>query len=417
MKKKRSTNDLGINETAQFRQIEKYFMTCCNHFGYKEIKTSTIEPLHIFSGLEALSQSRLRRVYSFIDWDGWSGERVALKPDSTVSVTRFFGEHLLNQVTNCRLCYVDNHFEWADSWEELSERWQCGVENIGEKSPEIDAEVIYMAYDIIKHVMKNSVYLFLSYPRIVAQLLSIICPDEKDLLLSDIKKGSFGSVKDAFRQEKNGDAMLSLLTMKGQSFNFIGNIRNSLQDKPFQGICDKLMYFETVCHTLTKLDIPYIIDFSMIGDLEYYTDIQFQIQPVAERKSKKDILCAGGRYDNLIKAMWDLSESIPAIGFALYTRNIIKVIPPQDSLTQNVCIQVPHISHQNMTTARRLCYKLYELGFTPHIRLSPLDQKAYDTFGMVIDVDHERKKDTCHIIHSQTIGNIILNNLLGDINA
>ena len=34
------------------------------------------------------------RVYSFLDWDGWSGERVVLRPDSTIPTARLYVESL-----------------------------------------------------------------------------------------------------------------------------------------------------------------------------------------------------------------------------------------------------------------------------------------------------------------------------------
>src|SRR3712207_9176448 len=42
----------------------------------------------LFRSAGTLSPHLLDRVYSFLDWDGWSGERVVLRPDATIPVTR-----------------------------------------------------------------------------------------------------------------------------------------------------------------------------------------------------------------------------------------------------------------------------------------------------------------------------------------
>ena len=78
MKTKSSKNDLTHEDILRFRKLESAFLSRCKHFGYREIKTSTVEPLYIFTALGALRENKLNRIYSFIDWDGWSGERVAL---------------------------------------------------------------------------------------------------------------------------------------------------------------------------------------------------------------------------------------------------------------------------------------------------------------------------------------------------
>ena len=71
--------------------LRRTFLQTAAARGYEEIRTPTIEPLHLFTATSALSPQALDRVYSFLDWDGWSGERVVLRPDATVSVARWYG--------------------------------------------------------------------------------------------------------------------------------------------------------------------------------------------------------------------------------------------------------------------------------------------------------------------------------------
>ena len=52
----------------------------------------------------------LSSVYSFLDWDGWSGERVVLRPDSTIPVARAAREAGVE--LPARLYYVQNVFRF-----------------------------------------------------------------------------------------------------------------------------------------------------------------------------------------------------------------------------------------------------------------------------------------------------------------
>ena len=86
--------DMLPDDMERFRLIESAFRTACLGWGYREVRTPTIERLHLFTAAGTLSPQMLDRVYSFLDWDGWSGERVVLRPDSTIPVARLYTERL-----------------------------------------------------------------------------------------------------------------------------------------------------------------------------------------------------------------------------------------------------------------------------------------------------------------------------------
>lgn len=429
MKNKSSKNDLGIDELLRFRKLENAFLARCRHFGYQEIRTATIEPLHIFSAPRALSDAKLRRMYSFIDWDGWSGERVAIKPDSTTCVARFYGDHLYEENPRRKLCYLENHFEWADSWDELSERWQCGVENIGSTRPEADIEAIYMAYDILRDTGFGDIHLCLSHPSLVREVIAALSLSEKDEenLIRAIRKNDEEGIGSILSGAEQGESLRKLLTLKGRSANYLKNIRATLQGERYDKARPSMENFISVCERLDRLRCPYTIDFSLLGDFEYYTGIQFQMLSAPGRKSKKDILCAGGRYDSLIRDMLKLlrgeeGEPVPAVGFALYMRNIIRhpllveQAAAREDRRQNICIHVSNIADRNVKTGQRLSDKLSRLGFMARITFDTVEHEAYESFGLVIEVDHERFRDGYQVLYSQKIGKPLLMNLFGEFN-
>jgi len=424
MKNKSSKNDMTINESIRFRKLEKSFLSRCSHFGYNEIRTSTIEPLYIFTAPGALSEDKLRRIYSFIDWDGWSGERVALKPDSTACVARFYKDHLFAENQRQKLCYVENHFEWADSGDDISERWQCGVENIGTDSYESDLEVIYMACDILREIGVKENYLYLSYPSINAEIIRAVSPKEPAV-------GSNFRLEPTPMEPAVGSSLRleptpkepTLKEFEYHSANYLKNIRNNIQPSDYEKIRLRFENFVSVCERLDSLECPYRFDFSFSGDLEYYTGIQFQILSVRKRRSGSSILCSGGRYDNFIRDICELSEPVPAVGFALYAKNIIgqQMITAAPAETpdnrQNICIYISDITKHNVIKGQRLCDKLSRLGFTARITFRCVEQGDYEKYGLVIEVDHKRFTDGYQVLYSQKIGKPLLMNLFGELNG
>jgi histidyl-tRNA synthetase len=71
--------ELGPEEMARFRRVERIFLETVAARGYLEVRTPTIEPLHLYTASGALSPQALDRVYSFLDWDGWSGSIVGVR--------------------------------------------------------------------------------------------------------------------------------------------------------------------------------------------------------------------------------------------------------------------------------------------------------------------------------------------------
>ena len=100
----KGARDLLPDDTHRFRYIEDTFRDSCLKWGYQEVKTPTLEYLHLFTAVGTLTPSMLNKVYSFLDWDGWSGERVVLRPDGTIPVVRLYIENSSGKKAKPALC-------------------------------------------------------------------------------------------------------------------------------------------------------------------------------------------------------------------------------------------------------------------------------------------------------------------------
>ena len=399
MKNKHSKNDLSILDVNRLRQIEKFFLTMCNYFGYNEIKTSTIEHQYIFTAKNVFSTENIERMIDFFDKaEGWGGEPVVLRPDSSPCVIRSYNQSIRNNSESVKqkFCYVENQFMLTDNKEAISERWQCGVENIGLQNPasdkevlSSDIEVIYMANDIIQAIMPGKTCLVLSYPSIIRSMIENIAPEIEDDLKKEINNKNFNQIK-LIDNVKDREKLLNLLSLQGESVEYLITLKDTLYE--YTEVFPKFENFINICKLLDNLEYSYLIDFSLLGDLDYYTGIRFQIN-LTNSGSKKDILCAGGRYDNLIGNMYEnmfdeklSSVSIPATGFALYIKNILNSLPEKSIRNQNVKIYIKNISKTNIKTAQKLCAKLSQLGFAPQITCCPVEDELED-IAMVLEVD------------------------------
>jgi len=315
--------DLLPEDMLRFRRIEDVFRTSCRNWGYQEVRTPTLEYLHLFTATGTLTPSMLSKVYSFLDWDGWSGERVVLRPDGTIPVARLYIDNLGGQEL-ARLFYVTNIFAFEGTGKENRERWQCGAEFFGGAKLAPDVEIILLAEEVIRRLGIRNVGLQLSHAGLVKALLKELklSPGEEAKMTNRILEGNWQALTRAKSANPEIDRLIAaLLGLKGKSSSFLHNVRASFP-KASQGFKSSLEDLINITTLLDNLGCSYKIDIAAIHGFEYYTGICFQFLAAGEKVG------GGGRYDNLVPLM--NGEDIPACGFALYVDPVMKLLPLEE---------------------------------------------------------------------------------------
>jgi histidyl-tRNA synthetase len=312
--------DLLPEDMLRFRCIEDVFRTCCRSWGYQEVRTPTLEYLHLFTATGTLTPSMLSKVYSFLDWDGWSGERVVLRPDGTIPVARLYTDNLRGQELT-RLFYVTNIFAFEGTGRENRERWQCGAEFFGGAKLAPDVEIILLAEDVIRRFGLSDVVLQLSHAGLVKALLKELklSPGEEAKMTNRILEGNWQALTKVKSTNPEVDRLIAaLLDLKGKSSSFLHNVKASFPkaSQDFKSSLEDLINITTL---LDNLGCSYKIDIAAIHGFEYYTGICFQFLAGGEK------IGGGGRYDNLVPLM--NGEDVPACGFALYVDPIMELLP------------------------------------------------------------------------------------------
>lgn len=313
--------DLSPADMEAFRLAEGICRDCFTRWGYREVRTPTIEYLHLFTSAGTLTPGMLGKVYSFLDWDGWSGERVVLRPDATIPVARLYTESLHGQLA--RLFYSANVFIFDEAGEKTRERWQCGAELIGAGSANADAELITLSLEILGKLGVNNPELRLSHAGLIKALLEKLglTADEQHRLFDRILDGDAGALAQIDRVSPDiGNTIRPLLSLKGQSTGFLKNQR-ALLAGAMPEIVPSLDDFLKTVALLDELGIKYHINIASGTGFEYYTGMIFQLFYGGEKVG------GGGRYDALIPSMG--GGQMPASGFALYVDRLIGLVKPE----------------------------------------------------------------------------------------
>ena len=316
-----------------FRYVEEAFRSSCLAWGYGEIRTPTLEYLHLFTSTGTLTPHRLGRVYSFLDWDGWSGERVVLRPDGTIPTVRLYIDSLA-QDSPAKLFYVENVFSFEETGAESRERWQCGAEMLGSTSPSADVELIMLAQEVLRRLGITGTTLYLSHAGLIRSLLRELGGDqaEQNRLFDRIMDGNAAAMIEAVaaRSPRLKDSLSLLFEMSGSSPGFIQNVRATLV-RDFPRLEAGMDDFLAIARLLTDMGCIYQVDMAMGKGFEYYTGAIFRFQQEDRR------LGGGGRYDDLIPLMG--GGDIAACGFALDLDQLAAIASTPDNGRSTILVR------------------------------------------------------------------------------
>jgi histidyl-tRNA synthetase len=362
--------DMLPDDMARFRRIEEVFRGCSLKRGYEEVRTPTLEYLHLFTATGTLTPSMLGRVYSFLDWDGWSGERVVLRPEGTIPAARLYLENFARgDIT--KLFYVENTFTFEETGRERRERWQCGAELIGSSLPPADVELMLLALEVLGKLGIGPVELKLSHAGLIKALLGELGlgAAEQTEIFDQILEGHLRALGEIKTEDVDLKRALALiLDVTGSSPGFLENVR-ALLGKARPRLEPSLDNLTSIAQLLSAMGCPYQIDIASGRGFEYYTGIMFQFQLSTERVG------GGGRYDDLIPLVG--GPPIPASGFALYVDQLMSLVKIEERPYQRVLVR----SQGNDVKGLKACFEaarfIREAGYLTELDLGRKGVSGY----------------------------------------
>ncbi|HSW56779.1 MAG TPA: HisS family protein [Dehalococcoidales bacterium] len=313
VQKSKGMRDLFPSDMQKFRLISECFREACIHWGYEEVRTPTLENLHLFTAAGTLTPGMLGKVYSFLDWDGWSGERVVLRPDATIPVARMYIESMPEKEL-AKLFYIVNTFIFDETGKKNRERWQLGAEMIGIGSPLADVELMAMAVEVLKKIGLPQVEIRLSHAGLTRGILKKLGLSAEDQvqIFNRLLDGD-SSVLSQIKTER--PELVPLLEIQGQSSGFVKNLAAVLNMSDLKPQIDDFVF---IADALKSLGLAYRIDIASVRGFEYYTGVMFQLFAEDEKVG------GGGRYDALIPAMG--GPNTQASGLGLYLDRLMQLV-------------------------------------------------------------------------------------------
>ncbi len=303
------TKDILPSEISNWKYLESIVEKIFTNFNYKEIRTPVFEETPLFArGIGEETDIVGKEMYSFLDRSETS---LTLKPEMTASVVRAFIEHSLGkQQPLNKLFYISPMFRQERPQAGRQRQFhQFGGEALGSSSPLLDAEIITIAFNILKSlglkdiaVKINSLGVPSSREEYKKKLREYL-KDKKDKLSEDSRKRFDTNILRIFDSKVESDQEI----MKEAPLLIDHLDEESLRD------------FESVKNLLTSSGIPFEIDPKLVRGLDYYTKTTFEI--ISGKVGSQSALCGGGRYDLLIEQLG--GTPTPGVGFAAGIERIL----------------------------------------------------------------------------------------------
>ena len=308
----KGTHDLYGQEIDKFNHVVETFYSIASKFNFKSIQTPIIETQELFSrSVGELTDIVSKEMYSFVDKND---SILCLRPEATSGIARFAAMNY--QSGSLKFSTHGPMFRRERPQKGRYRQFhQINIENIGEKSPFIDFEIIYMAASLIgKLGLPND-----KYNLLINSLGSNEDQNNYSVLLRDYlsqftKKLSETSL---LRLDKNP---LRILDSKEDSDKEI--LINAPKMHEHLSIESK-EYFSKIKMLLMDNGISFQEDDRLVRGLDYYTHTAFEFQTIEEKR--QNAILAGGRYDKLINMI--STKDIPGIGWAAGIERLMDLLP------------------------------------------------------------------------------------------
>ena len=308
----RGTYDILPDEINRLHDVERVIAEMTRRYRYQEIRTPYFEATSVFARENDSSDMVNKEMYTFT----MGSDSYTLRPEGTAGVIRAFDQHKLygSMELPARFYYMGAMFRHERPQKGRQRQFtQFGVENIGVRSPEMDAETIALGYDIVKGMGISSVKV----------LINTLGDDESRTAYRNALKTYFEPYLDQLcpdchrRYEQNPLRILDCKVDHDQPF---------MKDAP--KLSDYLTpeakeYFDRVLAGLDAIGIPYEIDERLVRGLDYYTHTVFEVVSTRPDSGAQATIFGGGRYDHFVEYYG--GPEMSGIGFAIGLERLISL--------------------------------------------------------------------------------------------
>ena len=304
--------DILPQEAATWQRVESEARTVFRSFGFKEIKLPIMERTELFS--RSIGQDTdivSKEMYTLTDS---KGRGLTLRPEATASVVRaYIQNRLYNDNPVQKLFTVGPMFRHERPQKGRFRQFhQVNAEIFGDPGPRSDADIINMAMYLFERVGLND---------LILNINSLGCPECRERFRVELKKYLIQRIDSlcADCQRRVEVNPLRVFDCKVEGCEKVVSDAPSILDF----ICEDCQeHFRSLQGYLECLDIPFVVNYTLVRGLDYYSRTTFEIQ--TDRLGSQNAVAGGGRYDGLVKLLGGPDH--PGIGFAIGIERLVTLI-------------------------------------------------------------------------------------------
>ena len=358
----KGTHDLYGQEIDKFNYVVESFYSIATKFNFKSIQTPILENQELFTrSVGEYTDIVSKEMYSFVD----KNESIlCLRPEATSGIARFAA--LNYQTGSLKFSTHGPMFRRERPQKGRYRQFhQINIENIGEKSPFIDFEIIYIASALISKLgLPNDKYNL---------LVNSLGSNEDQINYSSL-------LRDYLFQFKKKLSETSLLRLDKNPLRILDSKDES--DKEVLTNAPKIYeymskeskeYFSKIKMLLTDNGIPFKEDDRLVRGLDYYTHTAFEFQTIEEKR--QNAILAGGRYDKLINMI--STKDIPGIGWAAGIERLMDLLPEYVSNTNSSKKILLALQKDEYLNNLGVLKQLYNSDYSHEIKVSSNIKKIF----------------------------------------
>ncbi len=263
-------------------------------YGYEEYNASILESTELYTA-KTSEEIVNEQTYTFTD----RGDRsVTLRPEMTPTVARMVAARKRELGFPLRWYSIQNFFRYERPQRgRLREFWQLNADLFGVSGIEADAEIIAVAYRVMKELKAT----------------------DTDFSIRICDRQFLNGLYDQYGiDEERRKEVTRLLDKREKIQNFSDELEQLVGEKAeefLKGLSSpSYPYFDELLALLSKKGISnVVVDTSITRGFDYYTGMVFEVFDTNPENARS--MFGGGRYDNLVGQYG--SEDVPAVGFAM----------------------------------------------------------------------------------------------------
>ena len=300
------TFDVLPPDSARYAELVARFAGHARRAGFGLVVQPMFEDLGVFQRIGGSTDIVRKEMYDFEDK---GGRRIALRPEGTAPVVRAYVEH--RPTPPWKVWYLTPKFRYERPQAgRYRQHHEVGAEALGTEDPDLDVEVVALAWFFYQDLGLARVRLLLN------SLGDGQCRPQYRAVLQAYLEERRDQLCDEHR-DRIADNPLRVLDCKRPQ------CKGATAEAPRQidHLCDDCQaHFDRVVAGLDALGIPHTVETRLVRGMDYYTRTTFEFAAEA-LESAQNAVGGGGRYDGLAEQLG--GPPTPGIGFGLGIERIL----------------------------------------------------------------------------------------------